>query len=151
MQSIGVADRFAAHLLRQLLLLPRLSGLCSTLGASVVVATYCADPPHARPLTFCAVQDFNYPAAEPRSNTTARWLGLSLLQQTALTFAASQAGVNKKDMMTAMGACWGAAAAHSAYNTHKKYQKKDEGWGNTAVQAGMAGLLLWRGLRKEDK
>lgn len=96
-------------------------------------------------------QDFNYPAAEPRSNTTARWLGLSLLQQTALTFAASQAGVNKKDMMTAMGACWGAAAAHSAYNTHKKYQKKDEGWGNTAVQAGMAGLLLWRGLRKEDK
>jgi hypothetical protein len=97
------------------------------------------------------LQDFNMTATEPRSTPLSRNLGLSVLQTTAMTFAAHKAGANKKDLMTAMGACWGASAANSAWNTHKKHQKKDEGWANAAVQAGMCGLLLWRGLTKDAK
>jgi hypothetical protein len=100
------------------------------------------------PRLHSVLQNFNMPAMEPRSNPLARNLGLSVLQTTAVAFAANKAGANKKDLMTAMGACWGASAVNSAWNAHKGHQKEKEGFANAAVQATLAGVLLYRGLRK---
>ena len=90
---------------------------------------------------------------EPRSTPTTRWFGNMLVYNSALMYVASLSNdsTNKKNMLKAGGAAWAGVAAQNIYNVRKKHQKEDRGWGNAAVAAGMAGLMLWRGFEKRDK
>lgn len=97
-------------------------------------------------------QDFFQGEGKPSNKTNNRWLGLSMLSTTAATFVGSRAGsTTQKEMLKAASVCWGASAANSAWNAHKEHEKKEVAWTNAAVQAGMMGLMLWRGLAKDGK
>jgi hypothetical protein len=95
------------------------------------------------------VQEFHSPGKDRRNDPLARWFGLAMLQNTTAVLAASRGDpTSHKDMLKAAGACWASAAANTAWNAHKKHQKEKEGWANAALQAGVAGVLLWRGFSK---
>jgi hypothetical protein len=86
---------------------------------------------------------------QPINNPMARWFGLLTLNNTALVLAASGAdAASKKRILKTNGACWAAAALHSSFNAHKKHQKEELAWANAAFQAGVAGVLLWKGFNK---
>ena len=90
---------------------------------------------------------------EPRSDPMTRWFGNMLACNSLITFVGSRSNDldNKKLLLKTHGVCWALSAANNVYNVRKKHQKEDRGWGNAAVQAGMAGIMLWRGFQKGDK
>ena len=63
--------------------------------------------------------------------------------------AANKDSATKKEFLKVNGGIWGAAAALSAYNASKGHQKEKNTWTIAAAQAGMAGVMLWRGLAKD--
>jgi hypothetical protein len=82
-----------------------------------------------------------------------RWFGNMLAYNSVITYVGSLSNdtTNKKNMLKAGGACWALSAANNIYNVRKKHQKEDRGWANAAVQAGVAGLMLYRGFQNRDK
>eukprot|EP00877_Chromochloris_zofingiensis_P007908 jgi/Chrzof1/3370/Cz12g22190.t1 len=90
-----------------------------------------------------------------RSDTLTRIVGTASLNAavTTLAVALSDGSLDaKRNALKGQALTWGICAAESAYEVHNKNINRDRGIANAVVQAGIAGVCLWKsGLLREKR